>query len=280
MFYRLAAPVLSISLALGAAFPLAAQTAPADPVEALFAQLQMPEMIEVMRLEGIDYGKQVATDLIPGGSDADWVDAVNKIYDADRMRTEVIDGFHAALDGQDTAAMLEFFTTEPGKTIAGLEVSARRAMLDDAVESASKDAAALAMADRTARFQQIERFIAANDLIETNVAGGLNANYAFYMGLKDGGGLPGSTTLDQILSDVAGQEDQVRQSTTEWLYSFLMLAYHPLSDADLETYIAFSETDPGQALNRAIFTSFDALFEDVSRQLGVAAAARMGTQDL
>ena len=35
------------------------------------------------------------------------------------------------------------------------------------------------------------------------------------------------------------------RDTAEWLYPFLMLAYQPLSDQDLDQYIAFSEHPGG-----------------------------------
>ncbi len=278
MLSRLFVPVLALGLSLAAAGPSSAQTA--DPGAALFEAMHMPELLDVMRLEGIDYGKQIATDLMPGGASPDWDGTVSAIYDTARMRQVVEADFAAALAGTDTQAMIDFFTSEPGRTIVGLEISARRAMLDPAIDDASKEQAAIAMADDTPRHQQIARFIQTNDLIETNVAGAMNANYAFYIGLMQGGGLGGALTEDQILTDVWGQEDSVRTSTTEWMFSFLTLAYQPLSDSDLDTYIAFSETDAGQQLNRAIFVAFDGLFEDISKALGMAASQQMGKQDL
>jgi hypothetical protein len=61
---------------------------------------------------------------------------------------------------------------------------------------------------------------------------------------------------------------------------YLAMAYQPLSDADLEAYIAFSRTPEGQVLNRALFAAFDALFNALSRDLGLAAARLMAGQDL
>lgn len=256
-----------------------AETAAAD-VDALFAALGLPAILDVMRQEGIAYADQIAADMLPGGASADWTRAVDAIYDTDRMAAEVRASFGTALDGADLAPILAFFQAEPGRTIIDLEVSARRAMLDDAVEEAAKDNAAIARADATPRFALIEEFAQVNDLIETNVVGGMNSNFAFYMGLMDGGAFARTLTEDQILTDVWGQEAEIRTTTAEWVYSFLMLAYQPLDDADLQTYIAFSQTPAGVALNRAVFDGFDAMFTNVSRALGVAAAAEMMTQEL
>jgi hypothetical protein len=161
-----------------------------------------------------------------------------------------------------------------------LEVAARRALLDDAVEEMSKEAAAIAAMDDTPRYAQLRKFIEINDLVETNVVGSLNSNYAFYVGLMRGGAFGNDLTEAQILTDVWTQEAEIRTNTTEWIYSFLNLAYQPASDADLDTYIAFSETEAGKDLNRALFTSFDGVFDDISMALGLASAQQMQGAEL
>ena len=136
------------------------------------------------------------------------------------------------------------------------------------------------MAEETELYDLVTQFIDANDLIETNVVGAMNSNYAFYQGLLAGGAFPYELTEEQVLADVWGQEPEIRQNTTEWLYSFFILAYQPLPQEDLETYIAFSETEAGAALNDALFAAFDGMFEDISQALGLAASRYMGGQDL
>ncbi|SMY07326.1 DUF2059 domain-containing protein [Flavimaricola marinus] len=283
MQYCLAAPILSTMMLATSLWAQDAEVAgPADmeSVDALFHALSLPEMIEVMALEGKEYGTQIAEDLIPGGVSPEWTRMVASIYDTDRMEAQVQVAFQEALTGVDVDPILAFFEAEPGKTVVQLEVSARRALLDDAVEEASKEMAAIAAADETERFRLIDQYISINDLVETNVVGALNSNYAFYTGLAMGGAFPQSLTEEQILADVWSQEPQIRQNTSEWIYSFLLMAYQPLSDTDLEAYIAFSETEAGGALNRAVFAAFDEMFEEISRALGVTAGTMMITQDL
>jgi hypothetical protein len=72
----------------------------------------------------------------------------------------------------------------------------------------------------------------------------------------------------------------VRKESEKWLFSYLSLAYQPLSDADLDAYIAFSETPAGQRLNTIIFTAFDEAFRQVSFDLGRASALQMKGQDI
>lgn len=264
-------PVLAIGLGLGPAF---AQTEP-TPADQLYAALKLPELLDVMRQEGISYGAKIGADLFPGAVDPDWTAQVATIYDADRMLTQSRAAFAAELAGVDLAPMLTFFTTEPGLTFAALELSARTALLDEAVDAANKDVAAVAMADNTPRYQLVSRFAAANDLIETNVVGAMNSNFAYYLGLMQGGAVQPGMTEEDVLAQVWDQEAEIRQTTTEWVYAFLLMAYQPLSDADLEAYIAFSETPAGKDLNQAVFTAFDGMFVDISKALGVASARYM-----
>ena len=276
---RLIAPLVAATLAFGG-LPALAQETPDGKIDALFDALGLPEMLMIMREEGLDYGNTIAVDMFPSGSDSNWTEAVSQIYDADMMREEVMGAFAEGLEGDDIDAMLEFYMSEPGQTIVGLEVSARRALLDDAVEAASKDNAAIAMMDETPRYGQVTAFIEANDIIESNVVGALNANYAFYMGLIDGSALPPGITPDRALQDVWAQEDDIRDSTTEWVYSFLLMAYQPLSDEELDAYIAFSEREAGRDVNTALFSAFNGMFDDISRALGLAASRFMISQEL
>lgn len=248
--------------------------------DALFQSLGLPAMLEVMREEGIVYGEEIGTDLFGGIASDNWKTNVSRIYDVDRMKAEVSRSLFEELDGSDVDAMIAFFSSEPGQSIIQLELSARRAMLDDEIEEASKEIAAEAAAEKTPRYQQVKRFVDANDLVETNVVGAMNANYAFFMGLADGGGFDGTLSEQDILTDVWSQEPEIRESTAEWVYSFLMLAYQPLSEAELEAYIEFSQTEAGQDLNDAMFLAFDGMFENISRALGLSAAEIMLSQDI
>lgn len=256
--------------------------AQADPVQIdrLMSAMGLPDMLDIMQAEGLEYGAQIATDLFPGRPSAEWSDTVEQIYATDKMTVTVKDGLAAELAEADIETITGFFESDLGQQIIELEVAARSALMDEDIEEASKEAAAIALMDETPRAALVTTFVETNDLIETNVVGAMNANYAFYIGLLDGGGLPGQLSEDEILADVWGQEPEIRQNTSEWVYSYLMLAYQPLSDDSLEAYIAFSQTDAGQDINDALFVAFDNMFEDISGALGRAASAHMIGQDL
>ncbi len=253
---------------------------PTAEVAALYAALALPEIVQIMREEGMAYGADVGRDLFGGEPPQAWTDIVATIYDPLRMDGQVMAALADATAGQDLGPLIAFFTSEPGLNFVELEVSARRAFLDEELESMANEAAAIAAADQTPRYDQIRRFVEVNDLVETNVVAALNSTYSFYLGLQTGGAFPTDMTEDDILSTVWSQEAEIRATTTEWVYSFLNLAYDPLSDADMEAYIAFSQTDAGVLLNSAIFGAFDGIFDDIYLSLGQAASKFMTSEEL
>lgn len=273
MFPRIATIAATLTLAT----PIWAQD---SDTEVLFDLLMIPEIVDIMRDEGLGYTDEIGMDLFGGEPTSSWESTVGAIYDYDVMVEMVREDFSVSLEGVDLDPMIEFFGSDQGQMIVGLEVSARRALLDEAVEEAGKEAAAIAAAQEDARMALVVEFVETNDLIETNVEGALNSNLAFYNGLLDGNAFGGTLSEDQILTDVWNQEGEIRANTTEWIYGFLFLAYQPLDEVDLQAYIAFSETDAGGQINRTMFESFDRLFNGISRSLGRAAAAEMTTQDL
>lgn len=270
--------ILAASIAISSlTLPAAAQDA---QIDTLYDALGLPEVVEIMREEGLAYGETLAETMLPGGGDPRWPDVLEQIYDTDTMNEELVGAMQEALAGEDVDAILDFYTSDLGVKIVGLEVSARRALLDPAIEEASKEAAALQRLDETPRAALAEAFIDANNLIESNVVGSLNSSYAFYMGLIDGGGMPAGVTADTAIADIWAQEPEVRKDTTDWVYSFVLMAYQPLSDDELQQVVAFSESEAGEELTDALFLAFDGLFEDVSRGLGLGLARFIATQEL
>jgi len=278
----------SCALVLAAA-PALAQTPatqPATPdvpedVRAIYEGLLLPELLVVMARGGDRHGELIAESIFgPEPAPARWTELVASIYDPVHMETEILASLTENLAGEDTAAMRAFLDSPQGRSMVSLELAAREAMLDQDVEQLAKEEAAVALAEESPRLDLLRRYAEANDLIESNVAGTLNTNYAYMMGLLDGGAINRDMTESDILSDIWMQEAQIRADTTEWVYSFLLKAYEPASDSDIDTVIAFSETEPGQALNHAVFDAFDDQLRQVSRAMGLAAASFMTTEEL
>jgi hypothetical protein len=265
---------------------LAALTLPVSAqegrIDALVEALRLPEVIEIMQTEGIAHGEEIGESLLAGRGGQDWSRVVAEIHSGARLDSLFFPRFEAELApaGDAVEAMLDFFTGPLGATVIGLEISARRALLDDEVESAARDYLEDLLADGDPRLEQLRQFVDANELVEENVVGGLNSTYAFYVGMVESGAPGFDLPQEQILAEVWSQEDDIREEMQEWLYSFLALAYRPLSDDELDAYVAFSETEAGQKLNRALFAAFNAMFERLSEDLGREAGRFLSGRDI
>ena len=253
-----------------------------ERVSQLIQTMRIGDMLDVMRMEGLDYGASLEADMFGGDAGAGWQGNLGRIYDVSQMQSQIEDVLlqQFASDPATLTDIEAFFSSDQGQRILMLEVEARRAMLDDAAKEAAELRAAQMTEDRDPRMDLLKRFAEVNDLIEMNVAGAMSSNLAFYQGMADEGAFDNNLTEEQMLADVWAQEPQVRADSEKWLMSFLTLAYEPLADTDLEAYIAFSESASGQRLNTALFAAFDQVFRTISRDLGQAAARQMQGQDI
>lgn len=251
-----------------------------DRFDRLYDVLEMDDVLTIMRDEGVAYGADLRAEMFPGRTAEGWLAKVDRIYDHARMTQVMRNALAQEMQGADLDPLIAYFASDVGKRVVQLEISARRAMLDEDIE----EAAYIALADRDAagdsRLALLERFVTVNDLLESNVVGALNSNFEFYLGMLEGGGFPYDVSEDEMLADIWSQEPEIRIETEDWLYAYLLMAYDPLDDATLDGYIALAESAPGQRLNRALFTAFDVLFRGVSRELGRAASQMMQGEDI
>lgn len=268
---------LVTAMALGLAATAASAEISAE-MEALADALQMDQVVDILRKEGLANSEKIAGDFIGRVSSA-WIDGYAANYDADWMRQEVMEGIEAGLEGQDLAPIQAFFTSELGQRITGLELSARVALLDPSIETVADEMAETLEKDDPERYAQLTKFIEVNDLIDSNVIGALNSNFAFLQAY--GAGDPENALTDsELLNELYGQEPDIRLNTTEWLYSYLNMAYQPLSDEDLQLYIDFSASTHGQAINEALFDGFNDLFVEINRNTGALAGQLANDKEL
>lgn len=284
----LRALLLSSCLALGiAAVPVAVTAQTRTAVElraetlAMFEAVGMEESFLIIAEAGQRDALSLEDDLFPGQGGAAWAAIVDRLVTPELLRDTFTSAFpEQRLSPERTAEVVAFFSTDLGQRIVTGELTAWRAIDDPDIEAAANAVYQQQLADADPRLELLTRLIDSNDFIDLNVMGGLNANVAFLQGLADGGAYAEPVTEDMILSQVWQQEPQMREDTVLWLYSYQLMAYADLSDADLEAYIEFSESDAGRAYNTALFAGFDAIFTEMSYRLGATAAGFMSGQPL
>jgi len=246
----------------------------------LLDALQLNAIFAVMQEEGVAYGNDLDREMLNNAGGKKWQKAVDAIYEPDRIWDTFLTRFSTELEHEEIDAMVAFFGSALGQRIVSLEISARREMLDKAVEEASLETLRNMRRGGHPRLAMLKAFIAANDLVEYNVMGAMNSNYAFYIGMIDGRAFDYELSESDVLEDIWSQEAEIRTDTEEWLYSYLALAYEPLSDEELQAYIDFSRTKAGRVLNVAIFAGFDDVFTNVSKALGLTTAQFLQGEEL
>jgi hypothetical protein len=256
-----------------------AQTAP--ELWALFSAMGLYDILDIMSAEGREAAPGLEADLFPGQGGGAWIAVVASIYATDRMVADLEaavpkEGFTADM----LAQLSDFFDSDLGARIVAGEGAARRAFLDPQIKDAATELARDRAAQSDPRLALLTEFITVNDLVDRNVTGALNSNFAFYLGMSQAGAFADEMPEELMLAEVWGQEAEIRSDTLEWLFAYQLLAYEGLSDDDLRDYIALSQSPAGQMLNAALFAAFDVVFEAVSRDLGRAAAGFVAGQDL
>jgi len=240
--------------------------------------LKLDEAAVILRDEGLAYGAQLNTEMLEGQGGAAFQQQLGALYDAQRMVETVRRALEETLESDAVEEVIGFYATDLGQKIVTLENSARQAIQEDDVEQAARSSYAARDGTDDPRIAQLEALVAAGDLVNRNVTSAMNANYQFMRGLAEGGAL--GMTDEEILSDVTTEMEEITEDTEGWMYGYFLMAYHPLSDAELDLYLAFAQTQAGVALNTALFAGFGKAYEDISYGLGRTIALNMVSEEL
>lgn len=260
-----------LSVLLAGAWPAFAS----EKAEQLAEAMRLDQVAQILAEEGDIYRREVDETLLDNAGGDFFQAQVQDIYDPTWMRNQMRDAFAAQMSDAQMDQAIVFYKSDLGQTVVSLENSARRAFLTPEIEEMARATYKDALPD-SMLFELVTEFIGVNDLVEQNVQGTLSAQYNFFKGMTLG--QPGDDA--ELLAQLLAEQDAKTEDTTEWLYSFLLMAYAPLDEAEMREYIAFSRTKTGQALNTALFDGFDQMFNTISFQLGEAVAQVLNGSDL
>lgn len=246
----------------------------------------LPELFEIMAAEGRAASTAEIESYLAGAAPQEWDDALGSIYDPIRLERSFSEVLAQELaDMPDVVEdALRFARSDLGARVLRLEVSARAAMLEDEIDFMARKAlydarSANSDTQRARQLAQVRDRIAANDLVELNVMLGLNTSYAHYLGMWREGVLA-DLGAEDLLEMVWAQEDRLRADLDDWIESFFLFAYQPLSEAELQALTDYSGTPKADAFNRAMFIAYDMVFTKVSDQVGRLMGKVMQTHEL
>ena len=240
--------------------------------------LRIDQLAQILHDEGLIHGQELNADMLEGKGGAGWGMQVSAIHNPERISEGLRRGLEDALQGEVLETAIAFYASDLGQRVVELENTARIAMAEPEIEEAARARFVELDGQDDPRLALIARLIEAGDLITRNVTSGMNNNYQFMRGLADGDVI--EMTEEDILAEILEGRDEQLEDTRTWLGGFMLMAYSPLSPADLEAYARFAESPAGRALNRGLFAGFDPLYEDISYNLGRAVALNMLSEEL
>jgi hypothetical protein len=258
---------------------LSGQAGRADPAR-LGHLLRLEALFGIMQQEAVTYGSDLHEELLGQPADDGWRATVAAIHDPAHLLPQFDRRFLPGFATADQGAIEAWLASDPGSRIVAREIEVRRLLLDPATEDRAMEAAEAADRRGDPKLAAVRRVIAAADLVEANVIGGMNANLALYRAMAAGGAFPDPVGDADMLADVSAQEEDIRSEVTEWLEGYLFEAYGPLSLADIDRLAEFSGSVPGRQLLRAEFDAFNGVFEETSAALGRALAERITAKEL
>jgi hypothetical protein len=270
--------IVSITFWIVSVFGAPASVAQSPSASELYDALHMDILVDVIVSEGRDQVRDAAEIYLTGRAAETYITENMALYVPNKIRRQLIDGLSMGLSADDLAVAVAFFKTETGAYAAKLEASARQAISDQGVEDHAKAMASDAVARGVERIDILEAAIADMELVEMNLAGAMTAQYQFLMPLSDVKDLG----LDQaaVLTMIQEGQDALSQSILEWLVAFLYMAYAPLDDEQLSTYLTYQTSPNGASLNKVLFDVFNAIDRDMSAAMGVSLAQSLQSKEI
>lgn len=249
-----------------------------DAYDDLYAALKFDKVVDIIVQEGRDEAGDVANTYLEPQHHSDFIDKLAAYYEKARIAEQVKDLLREKVTSQDADRALAFYLTESGQLFAGLEVSARAAIMDQGVQEAAIEMAKSAASQEDPKAAQIAKLISDMDWINKNMVSVFESQYAFLIRLAEVEGFNlNQAAIFDLLSE---QENEIRTGINEWLQGFLFMAYAPTTLEQVTEYFAFLNSPTGRVLDAAFFDVFDQIDYGASVLMGTEVAAILSLQNL
>lgn len=209
-----------------------------------------------------------------------WDLAARQVFPADDMLEEIVGQMDGALPAENIDEMIQFFESDLGRKVTELEVAAQTG--EGAARLQSEGSAILTdmIENDPARLQQYAAMVDALGIVEAQVTTAMNINFAIMTGMSASGKLPYEMSEEEILGNIAAQQDMFRADIQDNVFITFAYTYQDLSDAELAAYIDFLTSQNG----RALYTNINRATEDVlsvrARAFGTRLMELQGVREL
>lgn len=194
-------------------------------------------------------------------------DAAAKAYNAGAIRAAVAREFATGLTAADINAALAWLDSPVGARITRLEEAASTTAAYTAMQAWARGLREGDIAPaRLERVRRLDRAIRATEF-GVNVAVNTQlAIVAAFMATRPAA--EQAQAFEAMKAQLDQSRDQLFQATQQETLASLLYAYRDLADADLERYIAFSESPAGRKYMEVAMKGFDRALVDAARNAG------------
>ncbi len=191
-------------------------------------------------------------------------EAVAKSFAPDRMRTIVRARLMKALPVADARMSLEWLDTETGRRITALEETA-----GEVAETANRAeiAAQILAALPATRVERLTRFAKAAGSGEYAFRVQAGMAFAIGRGIAAATGR-GTVEIETARRELDSQRAELVQLLERQSIAEMAVIYGPLSDQDLDAYIAFAESPAGRRYHAASAKAVEAALAEAAESLG------------
>ena len=257
---------------------LCASYGKADVISDLYDALHMDRINEIIRLEGIQDAEGTGEAYLPPNSVDRFVAQAKSVYQLEAMERDFKRLLTQNLSIPDANKILLFYQKPLGKVASELEVSARIAISDAHIEEMAKIKLKEAVKSKNKRLDEIESVIKTLELVEQNLIGAYDAQFAFMYELSKLGVI--ELSKQEMIDLITNDEEKLKSEILEWLMAFSHMAYAPMNDKEFSDYSDFSKSELGIALNKALFSVYNEMAKDQSQRLASILGEFMKSEDL
>jgi hypothetical protein len=241
------------------------------PSDAVFDELMRKSglwiqlaQIEPMMQAGVSQA-QARTTALTEEDLAHLQEAIASAYAAHALRTTVRDQLVATLPAQDAAAVLHWLSSDLGQQITALEAAASS---PDAAIKRSDAGTRLLASLPPSRREKLERLAKATFSADAAAAIIVDTMIGVSRGLAFGRtGVP-AESVEDLKSKFQSQKDQFVKVLEPRIVADFASIYQPLSDQELDQYVAFCESPAGHEFALASLDALDKALTEAATRLG------------
>lgn len=196
-----------------------------------------------------------------------------RVFNGEGVTADLETSLEETLAPEDIAAMREFYATDFGKDVRRMETEAI-SPAGKAEMEAERDALKAEIDGNPARAALLRRMddtLLASDIGLSLVVTALEAMMAAGVESQNPGASEGA--LEQYRREMAPQREQMLTAMREETLTVFAYTYRSMTDAELESYVEFLETDEARANYAAFYAAMDEIFKNRGREMGKEFAA-------